>query len=214
MCLPESLPFCGNRAPLSQVLDSCVRNLPNDCRLGVVTISDRVGLVDLTAPLPHVQFVDMGLGGVGQGRKSNGTAQSGAGANWSEPFAVSFVMCGTSVCASRVRLVYRFCHVECAGGSTGDGQASSVSDGFSARSLVAHGGARWKGSHVIMGVSDEDELQGGTLTMPVRVLLVTALAGKHVCRDVLHNARRDAQSPLVVGHARKGFGRLFRRRTR
>ncbi|CAM9201577.1 unnamed protein product [Scytosiphon promiscuus] len=74
-----------------EVLKSCTENLPDDCRLGVVTISDRLGLVDLTAPLPHVQFVDMGLGGVGQGRASNGAAHSGVGGSWSEPFATGAV---------------------------------------------------------------------------------------------------------------------------
>lgn len=39
-------------------------------------MSDRLGLVDLLAPLPHVQFVDMGLGqGVGPGE----TVGSGSG---------------------------------------------------------------------------------------------------------------------------------------
>lgn len=44
-----------------QILDACVKTLPDDSQFGVVTVSDRVGLVNLSAPLPHIQFVDLGL---------------------------------------------------------------------------------------------------------------------------------------------------------
>lgn len=71
------------------MLDACIKSLPDDCRLGVVTVSDRVGLVDLTAPLPHIQFVDLGLGGGGRRGGGGGAGQAAGGGNWSEP-AVSF----------------------------------------------------------------------------------------------------------------------------
>eukprot|EP00903_Cladosiphon_okamuranus_P017430 g16054.t1 len=74
-------------AAMAEVLDTCIKRLPDDCRLGVVTMSDRVGLVDLTAPLPHVQFVDLGLGG-GDRRGGGGGSRGGqaaGGGGWSEP---------------------------------------------------------------------------------------------------------------------------------
>lgn len=52
-------------------------------------MSDRVGLVDLTAPLPHVQFVDLGLGGADRRRGGSNAGQAAGGGDWSEP-AVSF----------------------------------------------------------------------------------------------------------------------------
>ncbi|CAM9104392.1 unnamed protein product [Ascophyllum nodosum] len=61
---------------MAEVLDTCVKGLPDDCRFGVVTASDGVGLVDLAAPLPHVQFVDMGFdrgGGDTSVRRRTGT---------------------------------------------------------------------------------------------------------------------------------------------
>lgn len=62
-CAPSTLSHVlPSLPPFLQILDTCVRSLPDDCRFGVVTVSDRVGLVDLTTPLPHVQFVDLGLG--------------------------------------------------------------------------------------------------------------------------------------------------------
>lgn len=55
-------------------------------------MSDRVGLVDLAAPLPHVQFVDLGLGGEdrrggggGGGGGGSSAGQAAGAANWSEP---------------------------------------------------------------------------------------------------------------------------------
>ena len=50
-------------------------------------MSDRVGLVDLAAPLPHVQFVDLGLGGEDRrgGGGGSSAGQAAGAANWSEP---------------------------------------------------------------------------------------------------------------------------------
>ncbi|CAM9609032.1 unnamed protein product [Laminaria digitata] len=64
----------------ASVLEGCARNLPDETRLGAVTMSDRLGLVDLQAPLPHVQFIDMGLGqGVGAGERVGSGSGSGSG---------------------------------------------------------------------------------------------------------------------------------------
>ncbi|CAM9709443.1 unnamed protein product [Ectocarpus sp. 12 AP-2014] len=72
---------------MAEVLDTCVQRLPDDCRLGVVTVSDRVGLVDLAAPLPHVQLVDLGSGMAAGGGGGQGTAgqPGGGGGSWTEP---------------------------------------------------------------------------------------------------------------------------------
>ncbi|CBN75666.1 conserved unknown protein [Ectocarpus siliculosus] len=72
---------------MAEVLDTCVQRLPDDCRLGVVTVSDRVGLVDLAAPLPHVQLVDLGSGTGAGGGGGQGTAgqPGGGGGSWTEP---------------------------------------------------------------------------------------------------------------------------------
>eukprot|EP00752_Nemacystus_decipiens_P002888 g2687.t1 len=72
---------------MAEVLDTCIKSLPDDCRLGVVTMSDRVGLVDIAAPLPHVQFVDLGLGGRDRrgGAGGSTSGQAAVGGSWSEP---------------------------------------------------------------------------------------------------------------------------------
>ncbi|CAN0093630.1 unnamed protein product [Pylaiella littoralis] len=71
---------------MAEVLDTCVKSLPDSCRFGVVTMSNRVGLVDLAAPLPHVQFVDLGVGGDRQGGRNGGSSagQTRGAGNWSE----------------------------------------------------------------------------------------------------------------------------------
>lgn len=54
-----------------------MESLPSDCLFGVVTISDRLGLVDLTGPVPHVQFVDLGMG-LGSGLRGEGGIAGGS----------------------------------------------------------------------------------------------------------------------------------------
>lgn len=65
-------------------------------------MSDRVGLVDLTAPLPHVQFVDLGLGGGdrrGGGGSGSVAGQAAGGGSWSEPAVSCALGRGASVCS-------------------------------------------------------------------------------------------------------------------
>ncbi|CAM9177135.1 unnamed protein product [Choristocarpus tenellus] len=44
---------------IAVILDVLVGSLPDESRFGLVTMSDRIGLLDLSAPIPHVQFVDI-----------------------------------------------------------------------------------------------------------------------------------------------------------
>ncbi|CAM9904986.1 unnamed protein product, partial [Discosporangium mesarthrocarpum] len=46
---------------MATVLTKLVEALPDGSRLGLVTMSDRLGLLDLSGSIPHLQFVDLDM---------------------------------------------------------------------------------------------------------------------------------------------------------